>query len=398
MTLLRCITLGLIYSLFVMSCKSVTKGPSFKASSELAPYCQESFDNYLLETKEWIGSHRVFLTDRPGLEVNVNSPFELKPDIDNGTKRGILLVHGLGDTPWYFQDIAKELVKNGWLVRAVLLPGHGTKPADLLLANYKDWEKLVAHHSKLLLKEVDELWLAGFSTGGNLVTTYALANKHVTGLLLFSPGFYSRHRLLRFSALVSYFWDWIDVDEENNISQYQSLPTNAARLYYQSMKALQEKLEDQSFDRPALIFFSENDCLLDPDATIDAFQNRFTNPHSRLIWYGSPPAARDERIKTFSSRLPGKRISTFSHMNVLFSPENRYYGENGSHIILDNGQGDAIVPLDRSDLWFSAWGYTEKGKYHARLTWNPYFADLLKAINDITKEQYKTSKIERGKL
>ncbi|BBI59892.1 hypothetical protein HSBAA_11980 [Vreelandella sulfidaeris] len=56
--------------------------------------------------------------------------------------------------------------------------------------------KIIAHHAKLLAAEVDELWLGGFSTGGNLVTSHAFSDDNVDGLLLFSPGFYPDTRYL----------------------------------------------------------------------------------------------------------------------------------------------------------------------------------------------------------
>ena len=71
-------------------------------------------------------------------------------------------------------------------------------------------------------------------------------------------------------------------------------------------------------------------------------------------------------------------------MNVLFSSGHDFYGENGSHIMWDNGQRDIRKPTERSELWFSAWGYNEEGRYHARLTWNPDFDELLDIIYQIT--------------
>ncbi|BBI59890.1 hypothetical protein HSBAA_11960 [Vreelandella sulfidaeris] len=41
-------------------------------------------------------------------------------------------------------------------------------------------------------------------------------------------------------------------------------------------------------------------------------------------------------------------------------------------------------PDDRDTLWFGAWGQSEAEKYHARLTWNPYFLELLAHIRAVT--------------
>jgi len=37
-------------------------------------------------------------------------------------------------------------------------------------------------------------------------------------------------------------------------------------------------------------------------------------------------------------------------------------------------------------LWFGAWGQITPGKYHARLTWNPYFNNLLADIRTVTSQ------------
>lgn len=375
----------LFLTVFLSSCTNKPDSPSFESSKALPSYTQDNFDEYIKEMKKWITNNRVFITKEYEKEIELNAPFELKPKTDKKIKKGILLVHGLGDSPAYFRDIANELRDKGWLVRAILTPGHGTKPADLILADYKDWKNNLAHHANLLSKKVDEVWLGGFSTGGNLVTSYALDNDYVSGLLLFSPGFYSKSKLLVFSPFAKYFMDWVNVDEENDIFRYESLSTNGTILYYRSMKEVQRKLEEKTYDKPVLITFSQDDSVLNSYKTLEAFSSRFTNKKSRFIWYGKNLETKDFRVKILKSSIPNKKISTFSHMNVMFSPENKHYGENAEHIKYDNGQDDIMIPKDRLKLWYSAWGYKENEKYHARLTWNPYFSNLIEDINTITK-------------
>ena len=381
-------TLLLMTCFVLVSCATLSSPelPLSQPSSKLPSYSQSSFTDYVVETKQWIRDNRSFLTDQHEIEIYYNTPFEVRPEIDGKVKKGILLIHGLGSSPGYFHEIANELAKQGFLVRAILLPGHGTKPADLMLPTYSDWESVIEHHTGLLLNEVDELWLGGFSTGANLATTYAFKNDAVAGLLLFSPGFYpNNYNMLRFSGLASYFFDWLDIDEENNILSYQSLSSNAAWLYFQSVKMIQWSLIRNIYEKPTLITMSQHDSVIDPYATIDAFSNRFSNPTSRFVWYGSLTENNDNRVLSYNSYLPDQQISTFSHMNVLFSSEHHVYGENGSHIMWDNNQRDIEKPTERSELWFSAWGYNVQGRYHARLTWNPYFDELLDIIYQITE-------------
>ncbi|EPC03215.1 hypothetical protein L861_23180 [Litchfieldella anticariensis FP35 = DSM 16096] len=377
--------LGVLLSalVFLVSCTVPPDSPLFQSSDNLPPYNQDSFDQYVRDTRAWIADNRAFISDDRNLEIQLNMPFELRPD--KPAKRGILFVHGLGSSPWYFMDIATAMANDGWLVRSILLPGHGTRPADLMLPDNEDWEKTIAHHANLLANEVDELWLGGFSTGGNLVTSHALRDENVAGLLLFSPGFYPNNDYLFLAPAISYLWDWVDIDDEDNIVTYQSLPTRGAALYYRSVSTVQKHLETARFDKPVLITMSQHDSVLDPNATLNAFQTRFPNQKSRFVWYGDTPQNLDDpRVTALASNLPDRRISTFSHMNVLFAPENAYYGEAGRYIMFENGQDGIPLPDDPETLWFGAWGQIAAEKYHARLTWNPYFLELLDNIREVT--------------
>ncbi|SDJ14970.1 alpha/beta hydrolase [Billgrantia gudaonensis] len=367
----------------LVSCALPPDSPLFQPSDSLPAYDQDSFDQYVSANRAWIADNRVFLSDDRNVEIQLNTPFELRPD--KPAKRGILFVHGLGASPWYFSDIATAMANDGWLVRSILLPGHGSRPADLMLPDFDDWENIVAHHAGLLSAEVEELWLGGFSTGANLVTSHALTDEDVAGLLLFSPGLHPDNGYLFLAPIISHLWDWVDIDDEDNIATYQSLPTHGAALYYRSVGVVQKKLEATRFDKPVLITMSQHDSVLDPNATLDAFQTRFPNQQSRFVWYGDTPQELDDpRVTALASRLPDRRISTFSHMSVLFAPENTYYGEEGSYLMLENGQNDLSPPDDLDNLWFGAWGHVVAGKYHARLTWNPHFLDLLDSIREVT--------------
>ncbi|MBR9900605.1 MAG: alpha/beta hydrolase [Rhodospirillales bacterium] len=383
----RTILVILIPTLAISSCAFPPESELYQQSPDIPPYKQDSFDEYVVQTRNWIAEHRVFITEDRETELARNIPFELgrtTPDGD-APKRGVLFVHGLGASPWYFHDIAREMAQNGWLARSMLLPGHGTRPADLGIPDYDDWTEAVAHQVALLEREVDEVWLGGFSTGGNLVTSYAMEHPEIAGLLLFSPGIYPDNGLLFLTPVIKYLWDWVDADPEDNAINYQSLSTKASALYYRTVQDAQNHLASKTFDRPVLITMSADDSVLDPVETLRTFEERFVHPKSRFVWYDDASApTRDKRIETLNSRLPDQQISTFSHLGVLFSPKNMYYGVNGSFVFVENGQEDIALPDDLSTIWRSSWGYTEPGKYHGRLTWNPYFDALIDTIGDVT--------------
>lgn len=361
-------------------------GPLFQSSNQLPEYQQASFAEYINDTRQWLQNNRFFLTEEKHTEIEVNMPFELSPEEKSSISKGILLVHGLGDSPFYLKDIAQVLVEQGFLVRTILLPGHGSRPADLLLPIFNDWEKIVEHHTELLAQQVDDVWLGGFSTGANLVTTLASDNETVNGLLLFSPALAPRDSLYFLAPLVNRFSDWLDIDpHENNYTRYATLATNGAALFSRSVKNVNASLLKKPYDKPVLIVISESDSVIDSEKVVELFKTKFTHPRSRLIWYGQEKRTDDSRIISLSSSMPEKRISTFSHMGVLFSPDNAFYGKDGSQLVCDNGQSEeAEKECPTSDnLWYSSFDYIEDGKIHARLTWNPYFNDLVETISKI---------------
>lgn len=365
------IALPLLLALAVSAC-SQTRAPD-----ALPPLGQADFASYQQQTRHWLQQHRQFVTASPQDELAYNSPQQWQP---SGAPRGaILLVHGLGDSPYSFTDLGPALAESGYLVRSVLLPGHGSKPADLIAAQYQDWQTLVAQQTALLQREGLPVYLGGFSTGANLVMLQAMAEPRVAGVLLFSPAFKSDSRIDWLAPWVAPIKPWLrqpDEGVQQTAVRYLNVPTNGFGLFYRSSSAVLSALAAKPYDKPALMVLAERDSVVDVGEARRLFQQRFTHPASRLLWYGRQAGSgQDPRQLWQSDYLPQQRISQFSHMSVLFSPANPLYGQEGSLRMCRNGQEDAEVAACQrgATVWYSDWGYREPGKVHARLTFNPYF-------------------------
>lgn len=351
-------------------------------SSQYYNYIQPTFTQYQQVTHNWLVKNRRFISSDPQKELRMNMPQEFKHE---NTDKAVLLVHGLGDSPYSFSDLAQTLYKQGFTVQTLLLPGHGSKPSDLMIPHYQDWQNIVDHYANLLKKDYANVWLGGFSTGGNLVTIHALESQDIAGLLLFSPGFQSQTPVLeKFAPFASLFTDGFNA-EEKNLARYTSAPLNGAIAYSESASKLRQLLKDKTFTGPTLIAISESDSVVDPFAVKKMYLERFPNSANQLIWYGES-TFESQAIKTLSMRLAEQKISTASHMSPLYSPNNTYYGAQGEYRLCMNSLSDEQVLLceQGAEVWFSAWGYKEKGKIHARLTWNPYYKELTKDIIAIT--------------
>lgn len=343
------------------------------------PLGQTSFATYREETRQWLEQARDFQSPNHVVELDWNAPQEWRPE--QPTSRGILLVHGLGDSPWSFSDLGPSLAKQGFLVRTLLLPGHGSKPADLLNTRLEEWRQLLREQAAVLAKEVPHIYLGGFSTGANLVLHYAYEHPDVEGLLLFSPAFKSNTAYDWLPSLIAWAKPWLREPSPDRPTQtpvrYLNVPTNAFAQFYRSSVTVRAKLNAGRYDKPVLLVVAQHDSVLDTAHIRDTFTQRFTHPASRLVWYGTADVetSLERRILTRSDALPERRISQFSHMGVLFSPHNPLYGEQGSQRICWNGQDDlGMAGCEAGEsVWYSDWGYRVAGKYHARLTYNPYF-------------------------
>lgn len=337
-----------------------------------------SFADYQQQALQRLTEGRAFRGERAPEEAQLNAPREWRPT--GPIRGGVLLVHGLGDSPWSFTDIGQALARQGFVARTVLLPGHGTQPRDMLDVRMEQWREVVESQVALLQRDAGPVYLGGFSTGANLVLDHAYRHPEVAGLLLFSPAIRSSVSLDWLAPALRYVRPWLietSPQSETIPVRYSMVPTNGFAQFYRTSRLAQDHLSSAPFDRPVLMVLAEGDSVVDVAHAAKTFHARFTHPASRLIWYGHhlPPTLDDPRVIARPDVLPQWRISQFSHMGVLFSPKNPLYGPQGSLKLCRNSRdGEAIRACEQgAEVWYSDWGYSEPGKIHARLTFNPYF-------------------------
>ncbi|MBB3196176.1 hypothetical protein CDN98_15640 [Roseateles terrae] len=362
------LTAGLL--LGIVSCATRVAPPQAVVPASFADYRQQALQT-LTEGRAFRGARAVE-------EAQLNAPREWRPA--GPVRGGVLLVHGLGDSPWSFTDIGQALAQQGFVARTVLLPGHGTQPRDMLEVTMEQWRAVVESQVALLQRDAGPVYLGGFSTGANLVLDHAYRHPEVAGLLLFSPAIRSSVSLDWLAPALRYVRPWLietSPQSETIPVRYSMVPTNGFAQFYRTSRLAQDHLSSAPFDRPVLMVLAEGDSVVDVAHAAKTFHARFTHPASRLIWYGHhlPPTSDDPRVIARPDVLPQWRISQFSHMGVLFSPKNPLYGQAGSLKLCRNSRdGEAIRACEQgAEVWYSDWGYTEPGKIHARLTFNPYF-------------------------
>ena len=71
-----------------------------RADRDVMPLGQQSFDQYVQETTQWMTTHRRYVTDQHEVELSHQLPFEIKPAKPNG--KGVLMIHGFTDSPYNY--------------------------------------------------------------------------------------------------------------------------------------------------------------------------------------------------------------------------------------------------------------------------------------------------------
>lgn len=340
------------------------------------------FSDYLAATRQLIRDYRIDLTPSTANKiVEANSPFEWRPYEGEHYERGVLLIHGLYDSPFMMRDMGAHFLKQGYLVRSILIPGHGTAPGDLLNVTLDNWLDAVRYGIETTAPMVDKFYLCGYSLGAALALICHHLCDNLNGMIFVAPGVKSRHRLAEITRIHRLFtWiskkaKWYQIAKEENYIKYNSHSYNPSRLTVLCMKAASMIITNI----PMFVIATEDDETIDPNS-IKRFFNHQHNDSNRMIYYCKDPRyEKDAIIEERSSVYPDKNIIDFSHVCLPISPSNPYLGENGelldfSHYEVNqrNGKSLHIGAISTQNLL----QHTMQ-----RLSYNPDFDYMMRRIN-----------------
>lgn len=305
------------------------------------------FADYVARHREMIAQVRSNAgSTNPEEIIDGNAPFELKPTGDYPAgkekpyKRGILLTHGLTDSPYFMHYLASFFQENGFRVMAVLLPGHGTQPGDLLDVRWQEWSKAVAYGTDRLAAEADEIYLAGFSAGGALSVYQSLHDARVQGLFLFSPAFKISPKAAWAHLHKPYSWlipaaKWVSIMPDLDIFKYESFPKNAAAQMYALILEINKQKLLHKLNFPVFTAASTDDTTADISATLD-FMMCIPHPSCKLVLYSTDLEKHIhgfplEKLELVKSAVPEQRILSSSHTAIVLPPDDAHYGVSGNY-------------------------------------------------------------------
>ncbi len=330
-------------------------------------------------------------------QIEWRMPFERAPagHCDSDETTGLLLIHGLADTPFLFRDLADRLAARCVRVRAILLPGHGTRPGDLVTAESDQWIDSARTHARGLSDQVDRLYVGGHSLGGAIATVLALEDPSVQGLVTFAPAWEldGLRDVLWLGTLAEPFIDFIEHEPEPNPVKYETLAVNTGDEMGEILGRVQSELEARRSidDLPLLLVATEADSVIDLDYLQRGFRERFTHPASHMLLYRDtreplPSWWQPRRMSERMAWLPEHRIVEMSHQSLPVGPDNPLYGVDGliRHCLEPNGGSrEECLARDPQRIRYAAYrGEGERNDRYltSRLTWNPHFDDLVDRV------------------
>lgn len=347
------------------------------------------------------------------------SPYELRSE---GAKQGILLVHGLTDSPFMFHDLSAEFNKMGITVRTLLIPGHATAPEGLLDVSEKEWREATNFAVNSMLRDFDSVLLGGFSTGGALILDQVINAKRpkhemekLKGLILWAPALQAKSTLAWAAKYVDAipFIDYETKSADVDFAKYESFPYNAAAQVHKLMKRIFDT-KIPSHNIPLMVIMSELDQTVDSSKTLD-FINRWAESRvgvsqhtkvtetpfvqDRLIYLGkrdkqaSLPSKVNVKVLTCHQKHLCEKVIDISHNAAPISPNNPYYGFDGVYKNCEHVRNTKHFSSCKSESNKQLGEITKENLASypdmARLTFNPYFQETVSEIElfiDVVKK------------
>lgn len=362
-----------------------------------------AFSDYIANTRNMIATaHREFLNGKVKTKkrisiVDANSPFEWRPSeqyksASGKYKKGILLIHGLLSSPFATRDIGNYFYKKGYLVRSILLPGHGTVPGDLLEVEREAWYAAAEYGYRKITEQAEDISVMGISIGGTLAATLAYKHNSIEALYLITPSIKLRSKYVFIANLFRQLSKlhtpsaWYSLADDHDYAKYESFPYNLAYQANGVTKDFAKLREKRRLEIPIFMALAGHDETVNSLAAEKFFLEQ-PNAKSKLIIYDNTSKLfNDPRVEYRSSFYPHENILNFSHVCIQNSPDNEHYGRNGDYVP-KLSIPDQKHPNGHKVIYKGSLASEDVTKYHLhRLTYNPDFHNMLLRLDDFLLE------------
>ena len=243
------------------------------------------------------------LSDPAAVSQNWNRSFEMT---HSNASAGVLLLHGLSDSPYSMRAIGKSLHDGGASVVGLRIPGHGTAPSALVDVRWQDMAAAVRLAARHVQETVGDkpVYLVGYSNGGALAMEYVLAAltdeslPGIDGVVLLAPeiGVSGSAAFAVWQGRLGHLLGvdklaWVSIAPEYDPYKYGSFAVNAGDLAYRITVHIQEQITAlQSSDAlsrlpPILAFQSGTDATISAAALIENLFDRLPAAGHELVLF-----------------------------------------------------------------------------------------------------------------
>jgi len=198
--------------------------------------------------------NRGSLSDPARWKPGWNRSFELTA---KSPKAGILLLHGMSDSPYSLRQLGQRLNAAGAQVLGLRMPGHGTAPSGLVELTWQDMAAATRLAMRHLAAQIGDrpIYIVSYSTGAALAVHYVLAAledntlPQAERLALLSPaiGVSSVAALAVWQGRLGHLLGleklaWNVILPEYDPFKYGSFAVNAGAVVYQLTNEIQERI------------------------------------------------------------------------------------------------------------------------------------------------------------
>lgn len=319
------------------------KSPKVKSFSEYLAQEEKLFDE--LQEKiysNWMDKrdHQLIRYDPTSManpflyEINWNRSFELSQEKPAG---GVLLLHGLSDSPYSLRALANTLHQQGNYVLGLRMPGHGTIPSGLVDSSWQDMAAAVKIAARHLSDKISSkpLHIIGYSMGAAQAVNYSLDALQdeslpvAESLVLISPAIgvsavaafaVWQSRLSAIPGLEKLAWN--SIGPEYDPYKYTSFAVNAGDLMYRLTLAIGDKLaqlqkQNRTAEFPKVqALISAVDATVTVSAVVDHLLDKLGNNGNELVVFD---INRNKNIIPFVNNDPKDGLkSIFSRQDMNF--------------------------------------------------------------------------------
>lgn len=205
--------------------------------------------------------------------------------IEKSDKIGILLVHGLGASPYQTKELANFIADKNITVYSIRLSGHGTNLDDMESKSFKDWYSDVEKGFDFLKNKTKKVYVLGVSSGASLSLELA-KNRNTDGLIVIAPPIYLTSKAAKYAFIIKYFkrYTYTGTDITQIGHSYENLPIKSLAEFVGLIKKSSKNLE--KIDQPILIIQSYKDDIVMPKSAEYVYEN-INSSEKEILWVNS---------------------------------------------------------------------------------------------------------------